>query len=292
MLKSMTGFGSAEATVGAETMSVEIKSVNNKFCEVKVRLPRELSVGEPLLAKKTKDRLARGSIDVSIKRQTKTETGVVPVVDMALAREYLKTFRDVGALLGLSDEIRLRDVLQQSGVVKVEEQQMNNEDALKAAEQALDSAIVQLIVMREREGVALKNDLNARLQFIEQRTVTVRTLAPKTVESFKAKLHERIADLAGHQLADPQRLATEVALFAKAIDVAEELTRLDSHISQFRQYLEAPESIGRKLDFLVQEMHREVNTTGSKSQHATISVCVVEMKAELERIKEQVQNIE
>jgi uncharacterized protein (TIGR00255 family) len=292
MLKSMTGFGAGQSTVDSETMSVEIKTVNNKFCEVKLRLPREISVAEPLLAKKVKDRLARGSVDVSIKRQTKTETGVVPVVDVPLAREYLKTFRELAASLGLTDEVRLRDVMQQSGVLKVEEQKMVVDEAVRAAESGLDLALTQLLLMREREGVALKADLVSRLEFLEKRVAEIRKLAPQSIETYKLKLHERIAELSGHQLADPQRLATEVAIFAKAIDVAEELTRLDSHVSQFKTYLEAPEPVGRKLDFLVQEMHREVNTTGSKSQVSAISILVVEMKAELERIKEQVQNVE
>jgi uncharacterized protein (TIGR00255 family) len=292
MLKSMTGFGAGRARVGDEEFSVELRSLNHKFCEVKARLPRELAALESVVAKQVKERLARGSVEVFIKRQTATAAGTVPVVDVALAREYARAFREVAEALGVHAEVSWSQVASQPGVMRLEERGMDVESATQAAQAALEQALTALEQMRQVEGEAIHADLQARLGLIERWSREVAGLAPRSVEEYRQRLAERVAELARGISVDEQRLAQEVAVFAERTDIAEEMTRLASHLEQFRQMMAGSEPAGRRMDFLVQEMHREVNTTGSKSQHAEISARVVSMKAEVERIREQVQNVE
>lgn len=292
MLRSMTGFGSGTATAGSESLTVELRSVNHKFCEVKVRLPRELAALEASVQKVVKDRVARGAVDVAVRRAARSSLGVVPQVDLALAKEYRRAWSDLAKALELPDTVSLRDIAQQMNVIRLEEPQISLDDAQKAVEIALALALEALAKMREKEGLALHADLSSRLALVAQWVKEVQELAPKAIDAYRARLSERIAELSKGLAVDPQRLAQEVAFFAERTDVAEEMTRLDSHLVQFHELLKSKEPSGRKMDFLVQEMHREVNTTGSKSQHAEISSRVMQLKAELERIREQVQNVE
>ncbi|MDP3152711.1 MAG: YicC/YloC family endoribonuclease [Archangium sp.] len=292
MLRSMTGFGTGTATAGNESLTVELKSVNHKFCEVKVRLPRELAALEGALQKLVKDKLARGAVDVSVRRASRTALGVVPQVDLALAREYRRAWGELAKALELPDTVTVKDIATQLNVIRLEEPQVGLEDAGKAAESALALALEALQKMREKEGVALAADLSSRLGLVTQWVEEVRVLAPKAIDLYRTRLSERIAELSKGLAVEPQRLAQEVAFFAERTDVAEEMTRLASHLEQFNELLRSAEPSGRKMDFLVQEMHREVNTTGSKSQHADISSRIMQLKAELERIREQVQNVE
>jgi uncharacterized protein (TIGR00255 family) len=288
----MTGFGSGRASAGGEEVSVEIKSVNHKFCEVKARLPKELASLEPVALKQVKDRLARGAVDLVVKRQARPGLGLTPTIDVPLAKEYRRAFADLAEALGLSQDVTLRDIVQQPNVVRLEELQVSLDDALPAMEKALRAALDALGAMRAREGAALEFDVRQRLRLVADHVAAIGRLAPRAVEDHRARLTERVAELAQGANVDPQRLMQEVVLFAERTDVAEEMTRLASHLAQLDDLLASPEPAGRKMDFLVQEMHREVNTTGSKSQHHEISAHVVQLKAELERIREQVQNIE
>ncbi len=292
MLRSMTGFGTGTATAGNESLTVELRSVNHKFCEVKVRLPRELSALEASLLKSVKDKLARGAVDVAVRRASRTALGVVPQVDLALAREYRRAWAELARGLELPDTTTVRDMATQVNVIRLEEPQVSLDDATKAAESALALALEALGKMREKEGVALGADLSTRLGLVAQWVEEVKVLAPKAIDLYRTRLSERIAELSKGLAVDPLRLAQEVAFFAERTDVAEEMTRLSSHLEQFNELLRSKEPSGRKMDFLVQEMHREVNTTGSKSQHAEISNRIMQLKAELERIREQVQNVE
>lgn len=292
MLKSMTGFGSGRARVGDEEVSVEARSLNHKFCEVKVRLPRELSALEPALVKQVKDRLARGSVEILVRRQAATISGNVPTVDVALAREYARAFREVADALGQAVDLAWSHVASQPGVIRLEEKGVDVESATQATQTALQQALAALETMRNTEGESIHADLDARMKLIEGWSQEVARLAPRAVSDYQQRLTERVAELARGVAVDPQRLAQEVALFAERTDIAEEVTRLATHLEQFRLLMASPEPVGRRMDFLVQEMHREVNTTGSKSQHAEISARVVSMKAEVERIREQVQNVE
>jgi uncharacterized protein (TIGR00255 family) len=244
------------------------------------------------VAKQVKDRLARGAVDIFVKRQTATASGTVPVIDVALAKEYARAFRELAQALGAPAEISWSQVATQPGVMKLEEKGIDLESATQAVHQALEQALKALEQMRQVEGDSIHADLDARLKLIEGWSREVAALAPRAVEEYRQRLADRVAELARGVAVDPQRLAQEVAMFAERTDIAEESSRLASHLEQFRALMASSEPAGRRMDFLVQEMHREVNTTGSKSQHAEISARVVSMKAEVERIREQVQNVE
>jgi uncharacterized protein (TIGR00255 family) len=291
MIRSMTGFGAGKAGRGDEEIDVEIRSVNHKFCEVKARLPRELSALEVEVVRAVKERLARGGVEVALRRAS-NRGAVAPRVDLPLAREYARAFEEVRATLGLAGGVTLADVLAAEGVVSLEERATDLEAARGAVAEAVAVALEQLTAMRAREGEALGRDLLARLALVEQVVARVEVLAPQSAEHYRARLHERVHELARGFAPDPARLAQEVVLFADRIDVAEEITRLRSHVAQTRDLMAGSEPAGRKMEFLVQEMHREVNTIGSKSQAAEIASLVVQLKAEVERMREQVQNVE
>jgi len=287
----MTGFGAARAEAGSESLSVELRAVNGKFCEVKPRLPRELAALEGELVKAIRVRVSRGVVDAFVRRDLGGDRGSVPHVDLALAAAYAKAFRELKDSLGLAGEPTVHDIAAMEGVVALGESAPDPERAAAALAQATAAAIDALDQMRKREGEALAKDLSARLDTIEKGAREIARLAPLQVDAVRERLSARIAELARVPL-DPARLAQEVALFADRTDVSEELTRLASHLAQARGLVSSQVPAGRKLEFLVQELNREINTIGSKSQHAGIAATVVELKAELERIREQVQNVE
>jgi uncharacterized protein (TIGR00255 family) len=291
MIRSMTGFGAGRGSAGGEDVDVEIRSVNHKYAEVKVRLPRELAALEQEVVRAVKERLARGGIDVSVRRST-PGGGVVPRVDVAVAEAYARAFQEIQARLGLPGALSLSDVLAAEGVVRLEERAVDLDAAGEALRRAVAASLDALAAMRAREGEALARDLSTRLGSVEAAFGRVAELSPQVVEHYRARLEERIAELTRGVPLDPARLVQEVALFADRTDVAEEITRLRSHVAQVRHLLASAEPAGRKLDFLVQEMHREVNTIGSKSQSAELASLVVGLKAEIERMREQVQNVE
>jgi uncharacterized protein (TIGR00255 family) len=291
MIRSMTGFGAGRGSAGAEELDVEIRSVNHKYCEVKVRLPRELAALEVDAAKAVRERLARGGVDVAVRRAGGSGA-VAPRVDAPLAEAYAQAFSEVKARLGLAGAVTLADVVGAEGVVRLEERALDLDAAREALRVALAAAIDALVAMRAREGEALGRDLAARLEAVEALVARAAALVPHAVEHHRARLAERVQELTRGMALDPARLAQEVALFADRTDVTEEVTRLRSHVAQARALLGGAEPAGRKLDFLVQEMHREVNTVGSKSQSAEIASIVVSAKAEIERLREQVQNVE
>ncbi|HZZ86474.1 MAG TPA: YicC/YloC family endoribonuclease [Anaeromyxobacteraceae bacterium] len=291
MIRSMTGFGAGHGASGDEEIDLEVRSVNHKFCEVKARVPRELAALELDAVRGVKERLARGGVEVSVRRGA-GRASLAPKVDAALAAEYLRAFREVQTRLGLPGEVRLDDVLRADGVVTLEERSLDLEGARAALGAALAAALDSLSRMREREGEALARDLSGRIASVERFADRVEELAPRSVDHHRERLAERVAELTRGFNVDPARLAQEVALFADRIDVAEEVTRLRSHVAQLRGLMEGHEPAGRKMEFLVQELHREVNTIGSKSQSAEIAAAVVATKAEIERMREQVANVE
>jgi uncharacterized protein (TIGR00255 family) len=291
MIRSMTGFGAGRGSAAGEELDVEVRSVNHKFCEVKVRLPRELAALEVDAAKAVRERLARGGVDVTVRRAG-GGGAIAPRVDVALAEAYARAFADVQARLGLPGAVTLADVVGAEGVIRLDERALDLEAAREGLRAALAAALDALVAMRAREGEALARDVAGRLDAVEALVARGAELVPQTVEHHRARLAERIEELTRGIALDPARLAQEVALFADRTDVTEEVTRLRSHLAQARALLSGAEPAGRKLDFLVQEMHREVNTIGSKSQSAEIAAIVVAAKAEIERMREQVQNVE
>ena len=288
----MTGFGAGRGEAGGEAISVELRSVNGKFCEVKPRVPRELSALEPELVKTIKARISRGVIDAFVRREAGGARGPAPRADLPLAAAYAKALRDLKESLGLAGEPTVQDLAAMEGVISIGDTAPDPQAAATALQQALSAAIDALDQMRRREGEALARDLSARLDAIEKGAREVARLAPLQVDAVRERLASRIAELTRGVSLDPARLAQEVAVFADRTDVTEELTRLASHLAQARGLISSQAPAGRKLEFLVQELNREINTIGSKSQQAGIAGMVVELKAELERIREQVQNVE
>jgi len=292
VIRSMTGFGQGYGQAGSEAIAVEIRSVNGKFCDVKPHLPRELAALEADLIKTVKARVQRGIVDVHVRRTANGQRSTLPQLDLALASAYASALRELKMRLMLDGEPTVGDISGLDGVVTLTETPPDLGASAQALRQALDQALSAHDELRRQEGAALARDLNARLDSIEQHAQAVRELAPLSVEAVRDRLAVRVAELSRGTVVDPARLAQEVAFFADRTDVTEELTRLASHLQQMRAMLKQDAPSGRKLDFLLQETNREVNTVGSKAQHAGIASHVVELKAELERIREQVQNIE
>lgn len=292
MISSMTGFGSGRSGEGDAEFLVELRSVNHKYVDAKVRMPFELSPLESEFVRRIKESIHRGSIDVSVKRAKTSGPSVSLVVNEDLARSYLSLANGLAEKLGLKPLEDVRQVLCMDGVVTKDAPPLDLEALKVPLFAALDAALAALKAMRLREGEALRNDLLARLDFIRSKVSVIRAQTPRTVEHYRQRLDERIAELTKGIPLDPQRLAQEVALFTDKVDVAEETTRLDTHLKAFDSMLRADTAVGRKMDFLIQEINREVNTIGSKSQSSEIAAIVIDLKAEIERIREQVQNIE
>ena len=291
-IASMTGFGGGSAAVGAEQIAVELRSVNGKFCEVKARLPRELAALESDLVKQVKDRIGRGNVDVLVKRTAALGLDAMPQVDGPLLAAYWKALKDAARQADMKDDISVRDLLALQGVVRLEERGPDLAAAGKALAAAMETALNALIVVRQREGASLETDLRGRAAHIRKLVGQLARAAPAAVASFRERLQQRIRDLAPDIAIDPARLEQEVVLFADRSDVAEELTRLATHVDELERLLSQAGPIGRQLDFLIQEINREANTTGSKSQSTELARLVVELKTEIERLREQVQNVE
>ena len=289
----MTGFGAGHGKAGEEEISVEIRSVNGKFCEVKVRLPRELNALENDVTKQVKAKLQRGGVEVSIRRLAGERAAVMPRVDLALAQEYATLYMQLAHELELPvEKPSVAAILAAEGVLSLEERPTDLAQAGEALQKATEIALNELSKMREREGKSLAEDLLARATHLRDFGAAVAKESPKVVAIYRERLSARMKELLGDATVDPVRITQEAALFADKADVAEELTRLTSHLDQFEKLVLGDEPAGRRMEFLVQEMMREVNTTGSKSPSAEIANVVVELKAELERIREQVANVE
>ncbi|MCL2179472.1 MAG: YicC family protein [Proteobacteria bacterium] len=291
MILSMTGFGAAKALLGAEELLVELRSVNHKYCDIRVRLPKELAACEAPLVRFLKAKLSRGAIEVFVKHSQESVALSSPQADFALLQSYRKLFEEMRQVLGAPLELNLKDWLLLPGVLKLEETPYDTEVAAVALQKALEEALGQLLEMRRAEGEAICVDIRQRLSNVGAHVQKLETLSASAIQDFRSRLEARLSELLATPM-EPQRLMQEVVVFAERTDVAEELTRLKTHCMQMETLLGAGEPVGRRLDFLLQEMGREINTIGSKSQHSEISLLVIEVKAELERIREQVQNVE
>ncbi|WP_159887074.1 YicC/YloC family endoribonuclease [Paenibacillus puerhi] len=293
MVTSMTGYGQAERSVAGFRLQVDLKSVNHRYCEVAVRLPREFVRYENTVKQAVQQHVKRGRVDVFV--TVERDRGEAPAleVDWALAESYTQAADALRARLALSGGLTIHDLLSLPGLVTFRDKPDVADEALEAelAACALEAA-ARLAAMRQREGSYLREDLSQRLQLLEQLRLQAHRLAPQIVQEYAAKLKLRIQEMLGQPEPDEGRLAMEVALMADRASIDEELTRLSSHVGQLGRMLEDSEPVGRKLDFLVQEMNREVNTIGSKANHAALAGIVVDMKAELEKMREQIQNIE
>lgn len=292
MIKSMTGYGKGESLHEGGRFIVELRCVNHRYGEVTVKLPRALMQFENEIKKRVAERLVRGKIDVFIQVENAVALGV-PTANLPLARGYLKAFNSIKDALGLEGEVKLSLIASQRDVVTVAaEAEASLEEMPAELTAALEEALRRVDEMRLFEGESLFADFKKRREVLAQLIGRVAARSPMVVAEYAQRLKERISQLLSDGALPEERLALEVAILADKCDITEELVRLESHLRQFDETLTRDEQVGRKLDFLLQEINREVNTIGSKANDAQIASVVVELKAELEKIREQVQNIE
>lgn len=293
MIRSMTGFGSAEALTPSGRFTVEIRSVNHRFTEIVVRLPRDLSALEDRVRALVQSRVLRGRIEVTIMRE---ERGMRPRTvrsDPDLARAYAQALRELADVLGVAGKVSLSQLIAFPDVVKVEETREDVDGLWPALSRAVEDALTALVTMREAEGRRLAADMLARVDRIDDLTRLVDARTHIAVAEYVQRLRQRIAELLGAVPLDENRLATEIAIFAERADVSEEVTRLRSHLVQARHDVEdSAGAIGRRLEFVLQEMGREANTIGSKASDLEMTKAVIAIKGELESLREQVQNVE
>lgn len=291
MIRSMTGYGKGEAVSPSGRCLVEVRSVNHRYGEVTVKLPRTFLACENELRKMAATRIKRGKIDLFVQWEPAADAATVSPVNIEAARGYHAAFQQLAHELLMSPEIPLSLIVAQRNVMQ-ESTSEDGTDLLPQVMEAAGLALDALDAMRLREGEALADDLRQRRRTLEELVGQIGLRVPLMVEEYQLKLQQRLAKLLGDTELDPQRLAQEVALLADRCDVTEELVRLASHFVQFDETLNLQEPVGRKLDFLMQELNREVNTIGSKANDVEITSLVVTLKAEMEKMREQVQNIE
>lgn len=291
MVISMTGFGRSKKESGSISVNVEVKTVNHRFCEFNIRMPRQLLKIEDKLKKKLTQHIRRGRVEVYVSIEGESAVTRKVHVDWNLIDEYYQFIKQAREKYNIDGTLTLQDLLNRSELIHIEESEIGNEELENLVLTASEEAAILLKQMRTAEGEELKKDLLASLTQIEVNLLQLQQYAPIVAKVYQERLVKRMQELINGQV-DETRILTEVAVFADKVDINEEITRLKSHIGQFIQTLNDQEPIGRKLDFLVQEMNREANTIGSKANDANIAKKVVEIKSLLEKLKEQVQNIE
>ena len=288
----MTGYGRGEADHGSAKFSVELNSVNRKQSDIVVNLPRDLIELEPRIRQTINENISRGRTNVVVTFHDGQNGARNLALDTELARSYHEAMRALQKELDAPGEITIGAILQAPGVMRFPEQTVSAQEAWPAIDRALRAALADLIKMREREGRHLAKDLIHRLKAMRKQLKEIRALHPEVVKRYRAALLDRIQK-AGLPIApDDERLMKEISFFADRADISEELTRLESHLAQFAHHLRKNEPVGRTLEFIIQEIFRELNTLGAKGNDAAISQRVVAGKAELEKIREQVQNLE
>ena len=298
VIRSMTGYGRAEGRYKAVPIVVEVRSVNHRHCEILTRLPKSMQRHEERFKSRVQSRLSRGRVDVSVSFNGEGDAGGQALrLDRGLARQYLGVLKDLQRDLRLPGSPDLAMIASYRDIIKTTEQPTDDQRAVAAAERVLEKALGALLSMRRDEGHALERDLSLRLEEIEQRLSAIRQRLPQIMKEHFDRLQVRVNRLlegaqAGSAALDPARVTQEVALLADRGDVSEEITRLESHLRQFRNFLRKSEPVGRSLDFLLQEINREVTTAGSKVGDLAVTQEILALKAELEKIREQVQNVE
>ena len=292
MIRSMTGYGRAEALVDGRNILVEIRSVHHRYFEFSCRVPRAYGFLESRLKTYWQGKLSRGKVDVNVGIQNIEGSNANVQVNQELAASYVQALRALEEPLALRDDLSLSAVSRFSDIFTVSKEPEDEDiiwaDVLKVADEAAE----RFVQMRETEGAKMKEDVESRLDFILQAVKKVEERSPQTVEEYRTRLYNKMCEVLGNTQIDEQRILTEAAVYAEKIAVAEETVRLRSHIDQFRAILEQGGPVGRKLDFLIQEFNRETNTIGSKAQDIEIARIVVDVKSEIEKIREQIQNIE
>lgn len=294
MIKSMTGYGRAQDTVGSFNVTVELKSVNHRYFEFSSRVPRSYGFIEDKLKNLVGSFVSRGKVECYVSVENIGESESEVALDEKLAEEYLKAYNTLADKfdLNVKDSYIFNALAKNPELFSVRKKAIDEDEVWNSVSAVAKSAVEKFISMREAEGAKLREDVLSRADFILSKVVFIEQRSPETVKEYNDKLLERLHEFLSDIHIDEQRIATECAIFADKIAVAEETVRLRSHIDQLSAFMESDEPIGRKIDFLVQEMNREANTIGSKAQDAAIARCVIDIKAEIEKIREQIQNIE
>ena len=294
MIKSMTGYGRAQQLEDGMNITVEIKSVNHRYFEFNSRVPRNYGFLDEKLKSYMGSRIARGKVECYVSVENLEDDEIEILVNHSLAQSYLGALRELADRneLNLRDDLAMSSLARYNDIFTVHKQEADEEKIWNAVKSVAEKAVDKFIEMRETEGTKLKNDVLSRADLILEKVSVIEERSPQTVKEYNDKLLARINEFLSDVQVDEQRILTECAIFADKVAVAEETVRLRSHMDQLRQFLESDEAVGRKTDFLVQEMNREANTIGSKAQDVTIARCVIDIKAEIEKIREQIQNIE
>lgn len=291
MIRSMTGYGKADLVVQDTPCSIEIRCVNGRYLELSAKMPREWADKESRIRELVRAHVSRGSVTVAIRRdEVRSERSVCANIEQA--RAYVDALQRIQDELGLPGAVTIEHLSRFPDVFTPPAQEKDDEETWNQLQAGLLEALEALNTMRDREGAELANDLTARMNLIEQGLATIEVSSAERLIQERTRLRERVAQILGDVQIDEQRIAMEIVLLSDKLDITEECVRLRSHIKHVRQYMISNEHAGRKLNFMLQEMNREVNTIGSKSNHADIAVIVVSMKEELERMREQVQNVE
>lgn len=292
MIRSMTGYGRSQMIINGRDILVEIRSVNHRYYEYNSRVPRAYNYIDEKLKALLKSGISRGKVDVSVTINNIEGRDTEVAVNKGVAEGYINALRGVADELCVADDLTLSNLIRLPDVFIVQKTPDNEDEIWNDVSKVAEEALSRFVVMREIEGEKMRNDVLSKADFIIEMVGKVEELSPQTVENYRERLYKKLSEVLEGKDIDQQRIVTEAAIFAEKIAVDEETVRLRSHISQLRELVNSNESIGRKLDFIVQEMNREVNTIGSKAQDLNITKIVVDMKAELEKIREQIQNIE
>lgn len=291
MIRSMTGFGRGKFEKDGREYLVEIKSINHKYCDISMRIPKSFNSIEYKLRKEIDSRVSRGKIDVYVEFNDNSNSELAVNFNKELAKVYIKHLKELGEETGINHELNVVDISKMPDVFKRDDEK--NEDLIfEETKIALNSAIDKFIEMKEFEGNKLKEDIEKRLDLISNKINEISNFSSGLVQEYIVKLETRIKELLKTDVVDETRLAQEIVIYSDKSSIEEELTRLKSHIAQFRELIKNNSPIGKKLDFLVQEINRETNTIGSKANSLEITNLVVDLKTEIENIREQIQNIE
>lgn len=295
MANSMTGFGHGEMMVDGKKVTCDVKSVNNRYLDIQVRMPRSISSLEAVVREQARTYVSRGKLDFSIFIEDGGEESRRVFCDFALAEAYKVALEELGAVLERPYIVQVKDLLEFPGVLQAEDADSDESDWLAVLSESVEMALQALSEMRSQEGDRLVSDILDRCTRLEILRTRIAERAPLVVDAYREKLRDRITELLGvdaDKLVEPQRMAAEVLLFADKAAIDEELVRLVSHFKALRKTVMKDEAVGKKLDFLVQEINREINTIGSKANDLDITNDVMEMKSEVEKIREQIQNLE
>ncbi len=292
MIKSMTGYGRSQQLADGMNITVEIKSVNHRYFEFSSKLPRNYGFLDEKLKSFFNGRLTRGKMECYVQIEAVEEPDTVITLNHSLVKGYIDAYKELAETYGLENDVKVSDISRVGDIFMVRKQAADEDRIWAAVQTVAEAALDGFVSMREREGARLRDDVLFRLDEIISNVEYIESRSPETVKEYNEKLLTRMKELLGDAHIDEQRIITEAAIFADKVAVAEETVRLRSHISQLRSFLDLSEAVGKKMDFLVQELNREANTIGSKAQDVEIARRVVAIKAEIEKIREQIQNIE